>query len=205
MARVKLGFARLSVANKILTSRSVVNQMTGNPSYTTPQPDLSVITSATDTLETTAQDALKGGTDKTLAKHIAEDNLNQLISQLQDYVQVASQGDPLVIESSGMEVRKERTPATLPPAVLDARANVGGNPGEIDLIWGSVHGAKSYVVEMQLSASKDEPLPPIPDPVEDDASVFDLKILMLRNACGLVRHNRILTRSVNRPLREASG
>lgn len=144
--------------------------MTGNGSYPTPQPDLVAITTATDILERAAQEALKGGTDKTLAKHLAEANLNDLMSQLQDYVQVASQGDPLVIESSGMEVRKERTPATLPPAVLDARAYVGGNPGEIDLIWGGISGAKSYVVEMQLPDPKEEPLPPIPDPIEDDGT-----------------------------------
>ena len=170
MARVKLGFARLSVANKILTARSVVNQMSGNASYPTPQPALADVTAAADNLEKAAQEALKGGTDKTLAKHLAEDALNQLMSQLQDYVQVASQGDPIIIESSGMEVRKERTPASLPPAVLDARANVGGNPGEINLIWGSVATAKSYVVEMQLPQEKEEPLPPIPDAIEDDGT-----------------------------------
>ena len=170
MARVKLGFGRLSVANKILTARAVVNQMTGNLAYPTPQPDLLDVTTAADALEQAAQQALKGGTDKTLAKHIAEANLNEIMSALQDYVQVASQGDPLIIESSGMEVRKERTPATLPPAVLDARANVGGNPGEIDLFWGSVAGAKSYVVEMKLPDLKEEPLPPIPVPIEDDGT-----------------------------------
>lgn len=174
MARVKLGFSRLSVANKILTARSVVAQMTLNAtSFPTPNPDLLTVTDATNALEAAAQAALKGGTDKTLAKHLAEQNLNQLMSQLQDYVQSASQGDPLVIESSGMEVRNNPTPASLPGTVLDARASVGSNPGEIQLNWGTVKGAKSYVVEMQMP--QDGPLPPYPtpdnpDPVSDDGT-----------------------------------
>ena len=170
MARVKLGFARLSVADKILTARAVVNKMTGNPAYPTPQPDLSAVTDATNALELAAQEALKGGTDKTLAKHIAESVLNELMSALVDYVQVASKGEPLTIESSGMEIRKERTPATKPTAVQDARANVGGNAGEINLFWGSVSGVKSYVVEMKLPAGKSSTSDPIPEPIEGEGT-----------------------------------
>ena len=168
MARVKLGFARLSVASKILTARSVVNQMTGNAAFPTPSPDLAVITGAVDALEDAAQKALKGGTDKTLAKHLAEADLNALMGSLQDYVQVASDGKPLVIESSGMEVRKERKPASLPPAVLNVRASVGGNPGEIKLIWDGLPEAKSYVVEMLLPEPKTDSASAPPQPIEGD-------------------------------------
>lgn len=164
MARVKLGFTRLSVANKILTARAVVSQMTGNAVYPTPTPPLVDITGATDALELAAQQALKGGTDKTLMKHTIEHQLNQLMGQLQDYVQVASKGEPMAIESSGMEVRNERSPSTLPPVVLNPRATVGSNAGSIQLNWGSAKGAKSYVVEILLPAPKNsEPSVPIED------------------------------------------
>jgi hypothetical protein len=39
----------------------------------------------------------------------------------------------------------------------------------------------------------------VPDRLENDAGVFDLKILMRRSSCDLVRHSRILTRCVQRP------
>jgi hypothetical protein len=54
--------------------------------------------------------------------------------------------------------------------VLDARASVGGNPGEINLTWGSVAGAKSYVVEMQMPVSTLNEPDPIPEPIEDDGT-----------------------------------
>ena len=144
--------------------------MTGNPAYPTPTPDLADVTSAINTLESAAQQALKGGTDKTLAKHLAEEDVDTLMGQLQDYVQVASGGKPLVIESSGMEVRNERTPSTLPPAVQNLRTTVGGNPGEINLIWDGLPEAKSYVIEMLLPEPKNGIASDLPEPIEDDGT-----------------------------------
>ena len=167
MARVKLGFSRLSVGNKLITAKWVVTCMTGNAYYPSPDPDLQTVSAAIDTLDRAAQQALKGGTDKTLAKNIAEDELLVLMNQLQSYVQMASGGRALVIESSGMGVENGRTPASLPQAIQNPRATVGGNPGEIELSWGSAKIQKSYVVEMKNPNVKTAALPPIADPVED--------------------------------------
>lgn len=161
MARVKFGFSRFAVSAKILRARYVVSSMTGNPNYATLPPNLMMptITAAIDLLESTAQAALKGGTDKTLARNVAEAALSDLMNQLQDYVQVASGGDPIIIESSGMEVANERVPAVLLSAVQNAAARPGGNEGEIIVTWNGMPGAKSYVVEMLLPQDKVTPLP----------------------------------------------
>ncbi|MFT6210637.1 MAG: hypothetical protein ACJATE_001258 [Bacteroidia bacterium] len=152
MARVKLGFSRYATAVKILRARMIVQSMTGNTNFVTvpPEIDLAVITEAIDELEKRAQAALKGGTDKTLAKYIAEAHLTDLMSKLQDYVQVASDGDPLIIESSGMEVRRDRVRATLLDAIENPKANVGKNPGDILVTWDGFSEATGYVVEMKL-------------------------------------------------------
>lgn len=152
MAQAKLGFYRLSVGNKILTSRYVVNRMTGNANFPTPTPDLVDVTAATDTLETAAQEALKGGTDKTTAKLVAESNLVQLMGRLLEYVNMASFGDPLVIESSGMDVQRSRVSATTLGQVQNVKAKVGGNPKEIIITWDGLVGSKGYVVEMKNPA-----------------------------------------------------
>lgn len=162
MARVKLGFSRFAITVKIFKARYIVTQMTGNPNFPTlpTEIDLPVITAAIDALETAAQGAAKGGTDKTLAMHLAATALDELMVKLQDFVQVASNGDPLKIESSGMEVRKEREPAVLLGAVQKPNAKPGGNPGEIIVSWAGMDGSKGYVVEMKL------PVPATaPDPV----------------------------------------
>lgn len=166
MARVKLGFSRLTTAEKLLKARTIVTAMTGNPNFLTPPPtpDLLVVTASTDALELAAQNAAKGGTDKTLIKNVAEDELNNLMSQLADYVQVASAGDPVIIESSGMDVKSSATPPQLLGAVLGPVAKVAGNPGEINILWDKLEGAKSYVVEMLVTIKDGTVVDPIPDP-----------------------------------------
>ena len=149
MARVKLGFGALSVPMKLIVARWIVSCIDGNPNFPDPQPDIAEVASATDALDVAAQQALRGGTDKTTVKQLAAIQLNELMSRLQDYVQVASGGDPVIIESSGMETRKERTPAIVLGAVQNAEAQVGGNAGEISLNWDRLQGAVIYVIEMQ--------------------------------------------------------
>lgn len=165
MARVKLGFSRFAIAVKIFKARTIVLNMTGNPNFTNipPEIDLPVIKTATDLLEERAQAADKGGTDKTLAMYIAEAELSQLMAKLQDYVQVASNGDPIIIESSGMVVRRERIRAVLLLAIEGPKANVGPNPGEINVSWDGMQGAQGYVVEMKLP----EGTIPVPNLVSD--------------------------------------
>jgi len=155
MARVKLGFSRFAMTVKILRARMVVQSMTGNPIFMTlpPEINLLLITAAIDDLELKAQAAIKGGTDKNLAKYLAESHLVDLMGKLQDFVQVASNGAPLIIESSGMEVRRERVPSILLDAVSDPDANVGKNSGEVLVAWAGLVGAKGYVVEMKLPVS----------------------------------------------------
>jgi hypothetical protein len=118
-------------------------------------------------LEVAAQNAAKGGTDKTLIKSIAEDELVALTSQLADYVQVASAGDPVIIESSGMDLKSAGTPAQLLDAVANPTATVGGNPGEIMLVWDRLTGARTYVVEMQVTIKDGTVVEPIPEPEGD--------------------------------------
>ena len=165
MARVKLGFRRLTTAEKLLKARTIVSAMTGNPNFLTPPPtpDLLVITASIDNLEKAAQQADKGGTDKTRIKNIAEDQLSDLTGQLTDFVQVASAGDPVIIASSGMEVRNSATPPQMLGAVTGPASNVGGNPGEIQIFWDKLEGAKSYVVEMLVTIKDGTVINPIPN------------------------------------------
>ncbi len=166
MARVKLGFNRFAISVKILRARMIVQSMTGNPNFVAIPPNIALllIAAAIDDLEQKAQAAIKGGTDKTLAMYIADTYLVGLMSQLQDYIQVASGGDPLIIESSGMEVRRERVPSILLDAVNNPKANVGKNPGEVLVSWEGMQGAGGYVVEMKLPEGI-IPGPHLPTPV----------------------------------------
>ena len=63
------------------------------------------------------------------------------------YVQGASEGDATKILTSGFAVRDLPTPIGPLPAPVDFMPSMGDEPGEIDLTWSAVHGAKSYLSE----------------------------------------------------------
>jgi hypothetical protein len=67
-------------------------------------------------------------------------------SMLGDYVQNASAGDAMKIESAGMNVRAEGAPVTM-TQVLDLAVTEGDRMGTLDTMWSPVHGARSYEIQ----------------------------------------------------------
>ena len=151
MPQIKLNFSRLSIPEKIARARQIITAMTGNPHFTTPQPPLSALTTATDELETAAGDAQTArqtAKAKPTIQNTKEDVVDRLFSQEGGYVFAVSGGDGAIIQSAGMDVRA--APGTVgipsPPQALGATA--GDHDGQMDLSWDPVIGAASYVIEI---------------------------------------------------------
>ncbi len=68
-------------------------------------------------------------------------------SLLGDYVQNASGGDAVKIESAGMDVRAAAAPVAM-TKVLDLAVSEGDNPGSLDAMWKPVRGARSYEIQV---------------------------------------------------------
>ncbi|NNV54942.1 fibronectin type III domain-containing protein [Limnovirga soli] len=147
MSQVKLGFYALSIPDKILKARNIVTLMTGNAAFTTPNPALATVTTAANELETAFNDAADGGRTKTAIRDSKEAELDALMAQLSAYVQEISEGDALIILSSGMEVRAEKTPPQDLPAPQGLEAITGDNEGEIVLRWKRVDKSKAYLFQ----------------------------------------------------------
>src|SRR4051812_24225383 len=75
MLLAKLGFAQMTPTVKVSTARHIVDAMTGNPNFTTPNPSLASVTAAADALEA-AQAALDGTLIKTYDRNTAQTALN---------------------------------------------------------------------------------------------------------------------------------
>ena len=154
MAKVKLELNRKSVAQKIDLAKTIVTKMTGNTSFVTPNPALSVVTTAVTALTTATAEvevARKTLESKYSALATAEGALEGLLTQLGNYVENVSNGDEAKILSAGMDVRNSSSASTIPDKVASINATIGDNTGEIDLSWDKVLGAASYVVETALS------------------------------------------------------
>ena len=107
--KVALNMTKLSVPDKINRARFIVNCLTGNSNFTTPNPTLSTIVQAINNLEVAWNNAADGGKTKTALMHDAENALMNLMSRLAHYVEDTAANDENKIHSSGMDIKKPAT------------------------------------------------------------------------------------------------
>jgi hypothetical protein len=149
MAKVKVGLRGLSreqIADKLDTVKTA---MTGNANFTTPNPPLTTLGTASTTLR--AKIAAIETARANLATAIADGDAAaeagaNYLTQEGAYVQTTSGGDPVKIQSSGFDVQSDGGPIHMTP-VQNLGAATGDSPGEIDLNWNPVSGARSYEIQ----------------------------------------------------------
>lgn len=125
MKKPILNFWRMTVPKKIQKSREIVIHMTGNTNYTTPNPTLTAVTTAINALETSFEAAADGGKVLKAAVRAKEKILDDLMSQLLEYVANVSGGDEQKILSAGFDVKAVSIHSKRMPSVV-----AGKNTGE---------------------------------------------------------------------------
>lgn len=153
MSKIKIGFSGLSVPEQIERARLIVTMMTGNASYTTPNPTLGVVTSATDVLETAYNESRNRDKIKMAAMRLRRKEFLLQIGQLSAYVQDASGGDQEKILSSGYTVAGAKIPhPVVAGEVTNVRLSDGSNSGKINVLWNKATDAVIYAVEVSPNA-----------------------------------------------------
>lgn len=153
MSKPKLELRKRTDDNLITFIQGIVTAMTGNPNFPTPMPALTAITAAVTSLQTqiatvtSLQNQLRQAhTDKDNAREALE----QQVTYLANYVEIAAAGDDSKIESAGMPVRSPGVPVGLPAAPLNLNATASDFPGTIDLVWDPVPGAATYEIQCKV-------------------------------------------------------
>jgi hypothetical protein len=156
MAKPKLELRKRPDADLITFAQGVVAAMTGNANFTTPMPALTVITTGITDLQSKIA-AVTDLQNQLRTAHTAKDNtrdaLEQQLTYLGNYVEIASAGDEEKIESAGMAVRSPAIPVGLPGAPVNFLATASAFPGAIDLTWDPVVGAVTYEIQCKLHES----------------------------------------------------
>lgn len=150
MAQVKLNLRELPIPDKVQKFREIITAMTGNANFTTPDPTLAALTTATDNLETrflAAKAARTTAKELTDLQDAAEQAADAIMTSEASYVQNKSLGDAAKILSAGMAVRDPAAPIGDLPAPGNISATEGDHDGEVDLHWNRVKGAKSYMIQ----------------------------------------------------------
>ena len=99
---------------KIEFAKNSVTKMTGNTNFATPDVALSLITTATNTLETKYNLAIGGGKQQTADMHQARKALDDLLHKEGLYVERIANGNETIILSSGYNASKQPAPAKRP-------------------------------------------------------------------------------------------
>jgi hypothetical protein len=151
MPRIKLNFRNLTVTEKIARSCQIVAALTGNSQFPTPHPPLAELTASIDQLETAnnaAQAARQETKTCTAALNIKEAEHDQNMMKLASYVDAVAGDNAALVLSIGMEMRDSPNFAQdVPNMPTNLTATDGDFPGEADLSWDRVQGARSYVVQ----------------------------------------------------------
>lgn len=140
----------MSIPDKVQFARQIVQNMTGNPNFPTPDPALAAVTTSTDESESSFNDAR---TARQIAKSktsIQDDRaaaLDWLLTKLASYVEGASNGDKAIIESSGFSIRNAAAPVGPLPAPTALLAEPSDHPGAADLTWQMDRDVRLYLIE----------------------------------------------------------
>lgn len=157
MALVKVGVTKMSVPAKIQFTRQIVLDMTNNPNFAAPSPDLDTLSDAAASLESAYNAALQARANAKMQTSVMGQKstlLDLLLMQEASYVQSSSGGDKAKIESAGFDVRDTPTPIGQLPAPAEPKAIPSQHPGAIQLSWKKVRGAKSYLIERALDSNQ---------------------------------------------------
>ena len=147
-AKVSTGFSGSKYSDKGLSTKAtyIVEKMTGNTSFVTPDPALSEVTAANTKYIAALGKAEYGTKEDTVIKNNLRIELAALLKQLAEYVQTTSDGDEAIILSSGFDLTKK--PATV--GVLDKPVNFtikpGKNKGSINASCDKVESANFYEI-----------------------------------------------------------
>ena len=147
-AKVSLGLSNKTTTELIEFARQIVTAMTGNTHFTTPNPALSSLTTAANSLETTFNNPNMSNKAKTLQLNSQRALLKSLISQLGNYVANIANGDASIMVSAGMGATTSRTPSQIPAAPLNLVAQSSAAEGQATAHWDKVKGAHVYVIEL---------------------------------------------------------
>lgn len=156
MAKIVIGFNGLSVPAQIERTRLIVNSMTGNANFTTPNPALATITTAVNALEVVYNESRGRDKVKVALMRIQQKELLNIIGSLAGYVQSISEGNEAIILSSGFSVRKPRQPLGPVTAPKDLEVEQGTQTNSLLARWKPVTGGVAYVVEISSDPMPEE-------------------------------------------------
>lgn len=131
----------------VVKTTHVVEQMTGNSNFPTPNPPLEVITEANASFASALQNVEGGSREDTVVKNNRRKILENLLKIETEYVQQVSEGNEAIILSSGFDVNKKPAIVGPLPKASGLIVKAGENKGSIMVACNVVPNAAFYEFE----------------------------------------------------------
>jgi hypothetical protein len=154
ITKVRLNLGNRSASNKVSFWGIIKIDMTGNTTFTTPNPTLATVDTEVVKLANAINVALSGDHSKVAAMHAQEKKVDNLLHQLGIYVEgvannaALSGADPVaIVRNAGMDVAAGHVKAPIPNAVTGV---IGSSliEGQIELNFKSELHARAYIIEI---------------------------------------------------------
>jgi hypothetical protein len=139
------GFSRVANGDVVSRATNIQAAMTGNTNFPNPPVDLAALKTAIDTFSALIAEALDGSKKVIAERNKQREAVIKMLKLLGRYVQVTSDGDMAMFQTSGFEAAAPKT-ATTPLTEKIRKVEHGSNSGEIDLWLKAVAGASMYEV-----------------------------------------------------------
>lgn len=139
----------MPIPQKLQRTQEIIDSIGTNTTvFVTPSPPLVDVQSAKDDLSKAYNAALDGGGTAKAEQRTANENLNNVLRPLRDYVNEVANGNEDTVFLSGFEASKIPSPIGPMPPVVIKSGKGGDGDGSVSLNWSVVYGAQNYVVEM---------------------------------------------------------
>ena len=139
-------------------AQNIVSKMTNNANFTNPTPSLATLQAAISAYADALVASNDGSKADTANKNAQRVALESYLSALAAYVNSTAAGDLVKLDSSGFALSKLPSPVGILDAPATLTVDYGKNPGEVNIIIGTVERASGYIVLYT----------PLPAPADND-------------------------------------
>jgi hypothetical protein len=151
------GFANVSDADVVSRATNIQTQMTGNANFPSLPVDLAALKTAIDTFSALIAQALDGSKKVIAQKNKQRHALIKMLKLLGRYVEVTSNGDMAIFQTSGFQAAAPKTtPAPLTEKIR--KVEHGPNSGQITVWLKGVAKASAYELRYTVANASGAPV-----------------------------------------------
>lgn len=145
--KIKSGLSGLNAPETVVRSRYALLKLEGNPNFTNPPYPISEVSADVDLLDHLDLQVTAGHKLQIPQRNQVKKTVHFKMGILANYVNAEAKGDLDKLVSSGFELQKERTPASLPSAIEKLKGTKAPGSGNCRFVWSGSKGRAYYLVQ----------------------------------------------------------